>query len=57
MHKLMQFYRNDNNLHKMLEIINGSSKISLRIVDWFSTNYSKKHFTMIETKRNPRLSL
>ena len=57
MHKLMQFYRNDNNLHKMLEIINGSSKISLRIVDWFSTNYSKKHFTMIETKRNPRFKV
>ena len=57
MHKLMQFYRKDNNLHKMLEIINGSSKISLRIVDWFSTNYSKKHFTMIKTQNNSRFKV
>ena len=32
------------NLEKMLKIINGESKISLRIVDWFATNYAKKKF-------------
>ena len=42
--KLMQFYGKDNNLENMLKIINGESKISLRIVDWFVTNYAKKHF-------------
>jgi hypothetical protein len=30
----------------MLNIINGNSKISLRIVDWFVTNYAKKHYTV-----------
>jgi hypothetical protein len=30
----------------MLNIINGESKISLRIVDWFSTNYAKKNYTV-----------
>jgi hypothetical protein len=30
----------------MLKIITGESKISLRIVDWFATNYSKKNFTL-----------
>jgi hypothetical protein len=32
----------------MMKIINGESKISLRIVDWFVTNYSKKYYTVYE---------
>lgn len=36
----------NNNLDKMLKIITGDSKISLRIVDWFSTNYAKKYYTI-----------
>ena len=46
LNKLMQFYKKDNNFDKMLNIINGSSNISLRIVDWFATNYSKKNYTV-----------
>tara|TARA_B100001758_G_C18386324_1_gene600339 strand:+ start:1360 stop:1908 length:549 start_codon:yes stop_codon:yes gene_type:complete len=41
---LILFYQKDGNIDKMLSIINGQSKISLRLVDWFVTNYSKKHF-------------
>jgi hypothetical protein len=52
--KLMLFYNHDDNLPKMLKIINGESKISLRIVDWFSTNYSKKFFTVYEIEGIPR---
>ena len=40
--KLMNYYSHEDNFNKMLSIINGESKISLRIVDWFSTNYAKK---------------
>ena len=43
---LMDFYKKNNNLSKMLGIINGESKISLRIVDWFATNYAKHYFTV-----------
>lgn len=52
---LMTFYKTDdldgnynpnNNLDKMLKIITGDSKISLRIVDWFATNYAKKYYTL-----------
>ena len=52
LNKLMQFYKKDNNFEKMLNIINGQSNISLRIVDWFATNYSKKNYTVyiIESK-------
>ena len=55
--KLMIFYNKDDNLNKMLRIINGQSKISLRIVDWFSTNYAKKNFTVYETKNNKRFKV
>jgi len=43
--KLMQFYNKDNNINRILPIINGEHKISLRLIDWFVTNYSKKYYT------------
>ena len=45
---LMEFYGKKENLLKMMKIINGESNISLRIVDWFVTNYAKKNFTVYE---------
>jgi hypothetical protein len=62
---LIHFYKTDaedgafnpnNNLDKMLRIITGESKISLRIVDWFATNYAKKYYTLYnleQTGENP----
>ncbi len=44
--KLLRYYNDNNNLEKMLCIINGDSQISLRIVDWFATNYAKKNYTV-----------
>ena len=54
---LMKFYKKDNNIDKMLSIINGESKISLRIVDWFATNYAKKHYTILKTIDNKRFKV
>ena len=48
MKNLMVFYNKNNNLEKILKIINGESPISLRLIDWFATNYSKKNFTVIQ---------
>ena len=48
MKNLTDFYNNHENLNKMMRIINGESKISLRIVDWFVTNYAKKYYTIYE---------
>jgi hypothetical protein len=45
---LVDFYKKDGNLDKMLDVINGNTKISLRIIDWFSTNYAKKNFTVYD---------
>jgi hypothetical protein len=46
LNNLMDFYKNEDNLNSMLKIITGESKISLRIVDWFATNYAKKYYTL-----------
>ena len=46
LNNLMEFYKNEDNMSKMLKIITGESKISLRIVDWFATNYAKKYYTL-----------
>lgn len=46
LNNLLNFYNQNGNLKKMLSIINGESKISLRIVDWFATNYAKQNFTI-----------
>ena len=49
LNSLLEFYNNDDNLTRMLKIITGESNISLRIVDWFATNYAKKNYTLYET--------
>lgn len=46
LNNLMEFYKDEPTLTKMLKIITGESKISLRIVDWFATNYAKKYYTL-----------
>ena len=50
MKNLMDFYNERENLLKMMSIINGESKISLRLVDWFVTNFAKKYYTVYELK-------
>jgi hypothetical protein len=47
----MEFYKIPNHLQKMMDVINGDSIISLRIVDWFVTNYAKKYYTVYEVPR------
>ena len=57
LNNLMEFYNQDNNLDSMLSIINGISPISLRIVDWFATNYSKQYYVTYETKQDKRFKV
>ena len=57
LNNLMEFYKNHDNLVKMMKIINGESKISLRIVDWFVTNYAKKNFTIYELDESNRFKV
>jgi hypothetical protein len=42
---LVKFYNKHDRIDKILPIINGEHHISLRLIDWFVTNYSKKYYT------------
>jgi hypothetical protein len=52
LNNLVEFYKKEEYLDKMLKIITGESKISLRIVDWFATNYAKKFYTLYNIENN-----
>ena len=54
---LLIYYKENDNLDNMLRIINGESKISLRIVDWFTTNYAKKYYTVYTLPSNKRFKV
>jgi len=54
---LSKFYAQKLNINKMLCIVEPSlakqeSNISLRLIDWFVTNYSKKNNTIITKEKN-----
>lgn len=51
---LNKFYQENSNRECIKNILNGEGKISLRIIDWFVTNYAKKNNIeyLIKTKTN-----
>jgi hypothetical protein len=60
--KLMHYYKTtedgkSDNLERMLRIINGDVNISLRIVDWFTTNYAKKYYTVYDLPNGNRFKV
>ena len=57
MQNLMEFYNKEDNLERMLSIINGDSSISLRIVDWFATNFAKQYYVTYATENEPRFKV
>ena len=55
--KLIDFYKDSSNLNILLPIILQQTRLSLRSLDWFVTNYSKKYNTnFIITKNGEPLS-
>ena len=52
MQSLILFYKNKKNVNDILSVISGKSKISLRIIDWFVTNYAKKNNIMFNEENN-----
>jgi hypothetical protein len=57
MNNLIKFYNENDNMERMLRIINGESNISLRIVDWFATNYAKKFYTVYTLDNGQRFKV
>ena len=50
---LHKYYSDDKNINKFNDCINGPNKISLRVIDWFVTNYSKKFNIYYEIYKTP----
>jgi hypothetical protein len=48
--RLERFYNNQKNIEKVKDILEGKSNLSLRLIDWFVTNYAKKFNTTFLTK-------
>ena len=44
---LSRFYSQKNNMQRVLPYITCSSDVSLRLIDWFVTNFSKKNNTIL----------
>lgn len=42
---LQRFYSVRNDLNEIVDLLKGTSEVSLRLIDWFVTNYSKTHST------------
>src|SRR5258708_3991025 len=56
--KNKQFFSyNRKYIDTMLKIINGESDISIRLLDWFVSNYSKEYNTSYKIKINDTKSL
>lgn len=49
---LSKFYNVKSNINKVIPLVEQKSDISLRLIDWFVTNYSKKNNTVITKERN-----
>ncbi len=52
LHRLENFYANPIVFARVQSILQGDSKLSLRLIDWFVTNYSKKQNVSFLTKDN-----
>lgn len=50
--RLERFYANKEVFNRVKSIIDGESKLSLRLIDWFVTNYAKKYNISYMTKAN-----
>lgn len=54
---LKEFFKQREYLVTMMRIVNGESRISLRIIDWFVTNYAKMYFVVYELPDKKRFKV
>lgn len=45
---LFKFYNSKTTIIQFLDIVNGNSVVSLRIIEWFLTNYAKKNIVIYD---------
>lgn len=49
LHALANFFSSPDHVGHMVDVIEGRSCLSLRILDWFATNFSKKHNVILHS--------
>ena len=54
---LHEFYKNKNNLNKIIPIVTGTSELSLRVLDYFVTNYSKNNSINLGNKNDTKYNV
>lgn len=57
MKSLTEFYKEQDYIKVIQSIVDQNNIISLRILDWFITNYSKKYRTIINKKNGERMDV
>jgi hypothetical protein len=57
MQSLTEFYKEQKYIEEIKSIVDQNSVISLRILDWFITNYSKKFRTLINKKNGESMDV
>jgi len=57
MKSLTKFYNDEKYIPQIRSIVDQNSIISLRILDWFITNYSKKYRTIISNKSGENIDV
>lgn len=54
---LRKFFETGDHLTQMMQVIYGETRISLRIVDWFVTNYAKKNYVVYDLPNQYRFKV
>lgn len=57
MKSLTEFYKESKYIEQIQNIVDQNSIISLRILDWFITNYSKKYRTIIPKENGEKIDV
>lgn len=47
---LFSYYNGTNKIHDLISVTHQKTSISLRLLDWLCTNYSKKHTIIIQSE-------
>lgn len=54
---LMIFYKNKDNLEKFVNVIEKNTDYSLRVIEWFCNNYSKKFDVVYKIDKNTQFNV
>lgn len=58
MASMSRFYASPSNINKLIQMVDGNSVVSLRLIDWFVTNYCKKNnVEIIRRNTNSRYNI